>query len=51
MILDSGQQGKGYGTKLLNEAKMDVKKLNGWVIDHDKDKKPKIDLVSVVDNN
>ena len=39
MILEAEQQGKGYGTKLLNEAKQKENELNGWVIDHNKDKK------------
>jgi len=39
VILDSKQQGKGYGTKLLNMAKEKEIVLNGWVIDHNNDKK------------
>ena len=39
MILDSKIKGKGLGTKLLNEAKLKEKELNGWVIDHNNDLK------------
>ena len=31
--------GKGFGTQLLNLGKEKESVLNGWVIDHDKDKK------------
>jgi len=39
LILDSKYQGKGFGTKLLNMAKEKEPVLNGWVIDHNNDKK------------
>lgn len=39
MILNQGLQGKGWGTILLNRAKERGRKLNGWVIDHDHDRK------------
>ncbi len=39
MIVDSKVQGKGVGTALLNEAKKEVTELNGWVIDHNNDKR------------
>jgi len=39
MILNSELQGKGFGTKLLNEAKRTENELNGWVIDHNNDYK------------
>lgn len=39
MILSSIMQGKGFGTKLLNKAKLKEKELNGWVIDHNNYKK------------
>jgi GNAT superfamily N-acetyltransferase len=39
MILDSGIQGKGHGTDLLNELKKQNEVLNGWVIDHNNDLK------------
>ncbi len=39
IILDSKIHGKGYGTKLLNLVKQKENELNGWVIDHNKDKK------------
>ena len=39
MILNSELQGKGFGTKLLNEAKRKENELNGWVIDHNNDVK------------
>jgi len=39
MILDSDIQGKGFGTKVLNLAKEKESVLNGWVIDHNNDKK------------
>lgn len=35
MILNSAYQGKGFGTKLINQAKKNKMELNGWVIDHD----------------
>lgn len=34
MILASKIQGKGFGSKLLNEAKKHNTELNGWVINH-----------------
>nr|WP_299383089.1 GNAT family N-acetyltransferase [Allomuricauda sp.] len=39
LILDSKMQGKGIGTKILERAKQKENELNGWVIDHDRDKK------------
>jgi len=39
MILDSKVQGKGLGTALLNQAKKKESELNGWVIDHNNNKK------------
>ena len=39
IILDSKIQGKGIGTKILNLAKEKENELNGWVIDHDSDKR------------
>jgi hypothetical protein len=33
IILDSGIQGKGFGTMILNLAKEKESELNGWVID------------------
>ncbi len=39
LILSSSVHGKGFGTQLLQYAKAKEKKLNGWVIDHDKEKK------------
>lgn len=39
IILDSQVKGIGFGTKILNFAKSKEKVLNGWVIDHNKDKK------------
>jgi GNAT superfamily N-acetyltransferase len=39
MIQDSRIQGKGYGTKLLKKIQADENKINGWVIDHNTDKK------------
>ncbi|WP_440880403.1 GNAT family N-acetyltransferase [Tenacibaculum sp. C7A-26P2] len=39
IILDSKLHGKGFGTKLLELAKQQENELNGWVIDHNKDKK------------
>lgn len=39
-IIISGKiQGKGYGTKMLNALKKCEPVLNGWVIDHNLDKK------------
>lgn len=39
IILDSKIQGKGLGTKILSLAKEKEIELNGWVIDHNRDKK------------
>ena len=39
IILDAQLQGKGYGSQLLERAKQYEKELNGWVIDHNNDKK------------
>ena len=39
IILDVNLQGKGYGTTLLNLGKANESELNGWVIDHEGDKK------------
>ncbi|MEN2414558.1 GNAT family N-acetyltransferase [Flavobacterium mesophilum] len=38
-MIDNQFQGKGYGTFLLNEMKNNFDVLNGWVIDHENDKK------------
>ena len=46
MLVDPTQQKKGLGTFLLNNAKQDVAELNGWVIDHNKDRKENGDLYS-----
>ncbi|MEO1486306.1 MAG: GNAT family N-acetyltransferase [Bacteroidota bacterium] len=39
LIISSNIHGKGFGTQLLEHARVKEKKLNGWVIDHDKEKK------------
>jgi len=39
VILDSNIHGLGYGTTILNEAKKKESELNGWVIDHNTDRK------------
>ncbi|GLU44400.1 GNAT family N-acetyltransferase [Allomuricauda sp. NBRC 101325] len=39
IILDSKFQGKRLGTQILDRAKEMESELNGWVIDHDSDKK------------
>lgn len=39
MILDSIIHGQGFGTQILNLAKEWEFELNGWVIDHNNDKK------------
>lgn len=39
IILDSGIHGKGLGTKILELAKQKESELNGWVIDHDREKR------------
>ena len=39
IILDSKLHGKGLGTELLELAKQNETELNGWVIDHENDKK------------
>jgi GNAT superfamily N-acetyltransferase len=35
IIVDSGEQKKGYGTRLLNEVKGMESELSGWAISHD----------------
>lgn len=35
MLIDSSQQGKGWGSKFLEMAKQRNRELNGWVIDND----------------
>ena len=37
IIVDSAYQGKGYGSKLLDNLKHDFIELFGWVIDHNND--------------
>ncbi|MCF2875809.1 MULTISPECIES: GNAT family N-acetyltransferase [unclassified Tenacibaculum] len=44
IILDSSVHGHGFGTKILDLAKQKEKELNGWVIDHNLDKKKNGDL-------
>ena len=39
MILNSSFQGKGFGSELLNRSKRNKIELNGWVVDHNNDKK------------
>lgn len=39
ITIDSSAQGLGKGTFLLNKLKEDREVLNGWVIDHDKDRR------------
>ena len=39
IILSEKLHGKGIGTKMLNTLKNDENTLNGWVIDHNSDKK------------
>ncbi|MFL9834332.1 GNAT family N-acetyltransferase [Chryseobacterium terrae] len=39
IILSENLHGKGWGTKVLNELKQNTEELNGWVIDHNNDKK------------
>ncbi|MEX0316103.1 MAG: GNAT family N-acetyltransferase [Allomuricauda sp.] len=39
IILDSQIHGKGIGSKMLELAKQKETELNGWVVDHDTDKK------------
>ncbi len=39
ILLDSKIQKSGYGTILLNKLKNNDNKLNGWVIDHNRDLK------------
>lgn len=39
IILSEKLQGKGLGRKMLDEIKNNEKELNGWVIDHNNDKK------------
>lgn len=40
IIIPEKLHGKGIGTQLLNRLKEDENILNGWVIDHNLDKKP-----------
>ena len=39
LLLDSKIHGKGYGSELLKQAKRKESELNGWVIDHNLEKK------------
>lgn len=39
IILSEEIKGKGFGRKMLDELKQTERILNGWVIDHNKDKK------------
>lgn len=39
IILSEEIKGKGFGRKMLNELKYDETILNGWLIDHNNDKK------------
>ncbi|ESU22650.1 hypothetical protein FEDK69T_19080 [Flavobacterium enshiense DK69] len=39
IIVDTSFQGKGLGSKLLERLKSKTNTLNGWVIDHNNDKK------------
>lgn len=39
IIIAGKLHGKGIGTKILNKLKEDENSLNGWVIDHNADKK------------
>ncbi|MEG1590070.1 GNAT family N-acetyltransferase [Chryseobacterium sp.] len=39
IILSENLHGKGWGTKVLNKLKQHKNELNGWVIDHNNDKK------------
>ncbi len=39
IILSEKIKGQGWGRKMLNELKKDTPILNGWVIDHDNDRK------------
>ncbi len=39
IILDTSIQGKGLGTKILKLAQKKENELNGWVIDHNRDKR------------
>lgn len=39
IIISEDFQGKGIGTLLLNKLKENYNELNGWVIDHERDKK------------
>jgi len=39
IMLSGGEQGKGYGTALLNALKAKENSLFGWVIDHENDVK------------
>jgi len=40
IMLHSAYHGKGYGTNLLNEVKIDGTQLFAWAIDHNNDVKP-----------
>lgn len=35
IIVDSSEQKKGYGTRLLDEVKKRESEINGWIIEHD----------------
>lgn len=55
IILNSIVHGKGYGTLLLDELKMNDSVLNGWVINHQNDlkqnKKPYISPIEFYSKN
>ena len=39
LLVDSSEQKKGYGTRLLNEVKKFENEINGWAIDREKELK------------
>lgn len=39
LLVDSSEQKKGFGTRLLNKVKEFENEINGWVMDHEKDLK------------
>jgi GNAT superfamily N-acetyltransferase len=39
MIVDTSEQKKGYGSRLLSEVKRHETEFNGWVMDHERDTK------------
>ena len=44
MIVDTSEQKKGYGSRLLSEVKRHEPEINGWVMDHEREVKANGDV-------